>query len=162
MGHYIQDRWTTGQEWKNSTCLSIAIQWNQTSSYTTFISYTLYTTEMKLTEIMKRLWELPRYIMQNCTSLQMIWQWTKLLFSLKRELLSDSLFLEKDTYFGIKVFKLFDSTGYIFNIKVYFKDRLCAAETWAQVVYGQFFLCCWLIWWSYREENIHLWDSNSK
>jgi len=65
----------------------------------------------------------------NFTTLPKIWLLTKLLFPSREGLFSNSTYQKKRKCFGINIFKLCDSTGYTYNMKVYLgKDRQRTAQ----------------------------------
>jgi len=65
----------------------------------------------------------------NFTTLPKIWLLKKLLFPSREGLFSNSTYQKKRKRFGIKIFKLCDSTGYTYDMKVYLgKDRQRTAQ----------------------------------
>ena len=65
----------------------------------------------------------------NFTILLIIWLLTKLLFTFKGRVIFRHYIPKEHKCFGIKIFKLCDSTGYTYDMKVYLgRDRQCTAQ----------------------------------
>ena len=115
----------------------------------------------------------------NFTTLPKIWLLTRLLFPSREGWFSNNTY--QKTRFGIKIFKLCDSTGYTYDMKVYLgKDRQRTAQyviaTHATVTeltrkiegrgrklyMDNFFSSPELIWWLGEETDLLLWHCQTE
>ena len=105
----------------------------------------------------------------------------KVIVSFKERVIFKQYIPKKCKHFGIRIFKLCDSTGYTYDMKVYLgKDRQRTAQhvksnpcdsdrteeedkrTWAQIIHGQFLFFPWIVWWLGEETDLLLWHCQAK